>query len=391
MELSSAEEDNSVSNISNKNGNESDGDIDQDEDRSNGDGDGYDDGGGNINLRDSEFTVDSLINESGSGIRWFGGIGTDFLHCLTENVTPVVSGVATLVHKTAVAVANEISQLERDGELEAAAAAAQRCDEDSNEDKWASDCHTTHPSSTLDSNEKKSENLTLPWEICRESSGNPTFGEDDGEISVYFTDKELMRRIFALSSNDAAFLHPFSDDLSDANEAQTRTLSSFYSRFVMDEARVKLIHRILDIDENLASVHSRLTGGVSKSSETSFWMNYFFHCERVRADEFCRRKKRTEKTESEINPCSEAKVAKSIIDSSTNENIEDKSPKNDTDDESLVPIGSDNDEGLHDDNSSYVIQSAPSTADTFATSRSVDNDIVLVDINERMCGRKSSI
>lgn len=387
MELSAAEEDNSVSNISKKNGNESDGDVDEDEDRRNGDS--YDDGDGNINLRDSEFTVDSLINEPGSGIRWFGGIGTDFLHCLTENVTPVVSGVATLVHKTAVAVANEISQLERDGELEAAAAAAaQQCDEDSNEDKWATDCHTTHPSLTIDSNGKKSENLILPWEICRESLGNPTFGEEHGEISVYFTDKELMKRIFALSRDDATFLHPFSDNSSDANELQTRTLSSFYSTFVMDEARVKLIHRILDIDENLAAVHSRLTGGVSKTSETSFWMNYFFHCERVRADEFCRRKKHTE---SEINSHSEAKVAKSIINSSTNENIEDKIPKNDTDDESLVPVGSDNDEGLHDDNSSYVIQSAPSTADTFATSRSVDNDIVLVDINERMCGRKSSI
>ena len=81
---------------------------------------------GNANLQDSELTADSLENEQevSAGRGWLGGMGSDFMniaHCLTENVTPVVSGVASMVHKTAVAVANEIAQLERDGELEAAA------------------------------------------------------------------------------------------------------------------------------------------------------------------------------------------------------------------------------------------------------------------------------
>merc|ERR1719162_1638535 len=99
-----------------------------------------------------------------------------------------------------------------------------------------------------------------------------------------------MKKIFALSIHESTFLQPFSNNSPDGNELQKPSLSSYCSTFVMDEPRVKLIYRILDIDENLASVHSRLTGGASNLSETSFWKNYYFHCERVRADEFCWRK-----------------------------------------------------------------------------------------------------
>merc|ERR1711862_291233 len=47
------------------------------------------------------------------------------------------------------------------------------------------------------------------------------------------------------------------------------------------------------------------------------------------------------------------------------------------DEESLVPVESDT-ENQWDDSSSFVIQSAPNSADTFATTRSIDDDIVLV-------------
>ena len=60
-----------------------------------------------------------------------------------------------------------------------------------------------------------------------------------------------------------------------------------------------------------------------------------------------------------------------------------KSAKNIDDSESLVPVGSDM-EGDQDDDSSYVIQSAPNTGDTFATSKSIDDDLVLVDTHGRM-------
>ena len=56
--------------------------------------------------------------------------------------------------------------------------------------------------------------------------------------------------------------------------------------------------------------------------------------------------------------------------------------KTNDDDESLVPVGSDI-EDEHDDDS-FVIQSPPNTGNTVATSRSIDDDIVLVDTHERM-------
>lgn len=342
------------------------------EDRSNSNGDG------NIDLHDSEFTVDSMVEEPGSGMGWFGGIGTDFLHCLTENVSPVVSGVATLVHKTAVAVANEISQLERDGELKAEAIAAEQ--DYGGGDKAEIDCNIVHSSSSFDSSTRKeSDNLILPWEICRELSQNPTVKGEDDEIPVYFTDTELMKKIFALSIDDSTFVQPFSDNSPDGNELQKCSISSYCSTFTMDGPRVKLIHRILDIDENLDSVHSRLTGGVPNALEIFFWKNYFFHCERVRADEFHRRKKHNQTTKTDV--FSQTLLANFISCNPTKESVTMKRAENNDDDESLVPVAS-GIAGEHDDDSSYVIQSAPNTGDTFATSRSIDDDLVLVDAHE---------
>jgi len=51
------------------------------------------------------------------------------------------------------------------------------------------------------------------------------------------------------------------------------------------------------------------------------------------------------------------------------------------DDESLISLDSDT-ERQHDDNSSYVIQSAPNSVDTFTTTTSIDDDVVLVDTYE---------
>jgi len=321
------------------------------------------------NLHDSGFSIESQIPESGDGIGWFGGIGSDFLNCLTENVSPVVSGVATLVHKTAVAVANEISQLERDGELKAESHVSGRSVDDCvDRDDLSIDF-------TMISN-----SLTLPWEIRRDASYNPTVKDDD-ELPVYVTDKKLMKKMFALSNEESTFLQPFSDEFDD-DEFQKYLPSSYCSKFVMDAPRIKLIHRILDVDENLASIHGKLTGGVPKSLETSFWKNYFFHCERVKADELCRRKNQNQMRANEIKPSCETAMKEYIACSPIQEDNTMKSAKINYDDESLVPVGSDIEDEQDDD--SFVIQSPPNTGNTFATSRSIDDDIVLVDTHERM-------
>ena len=143
-----------------------------------------------------------------------------------------------------------------------AAAAVEGENEDhGGEDKKVADSNTICPSSFFDSNTKmKSENLNLPWEVCQDSSHDPTVEGEYERIPVYLTDKELMKRIFALSNHDSTFLQPFLNNLFDANELPTRSLPSHWSTFAIDEPRVKLINRILDIDENLASAHSRLSG-----------------------------------------------------------------------------------------------------------------------------------
>ena len=219
-------------------------------------------GNDNNNLHESGFSIESRINQSTEEMGWFGGIGSDLLNCLTENVSPVVSGVATLVHKTAVAVANEISQLERDGELKNESIVTGQSVENCVEgDDVLGDFNVTYSSLTHDpSTRTKSQDLLLPWEIRQNSSYNPTVKEDD-EISVYFTDIALMKKIFALSTQESTFLQPFSDELFDGDESQKHLpSSSCCSTFVMDEPRINLIHRILDIDENLASIHLKLAG-----------------------------------------------------------------------------------------------------------------------------------
>ena len=263
----------------------------------------------NNNLQDSGFTADSLDeNEeqesSSTGGRWFGGIGSDFMNianCLTDNVSPVVSGVATLVHRTALAVANEIAQLERDGELGAAAAME---DERSSSKKKNKDSNvvigregiilssSSFDSTSSISNINKSESLILPWEICQESSQTTLSSsqekENDDEISVYVTDTDLMKKIFILSRQESTFLGPFSEGLPEGNNKSILpqntnyniSLSSYSSTFIMNNSRIKLIRRLLDIDENLASMHIGLTGKWSHSFKPcSFSFPFFLRCD----------------------------------------------------------------------------------------------------------------
>ncbi len=123
-------------------------------------------------------------------------------------------------------------------------------------------------------------------------------------------------------------------------------------------------------------------------SETTFWKNYFFHCEKVRTDELCRRKSQDNSANTETQPSSERKVADVNDKLSIDETANVDASKDIDDEESLIPVGSDT-EWEQDDNSSYVIQSAPNTADTFATTRSIDDDMVLVDTHENFSLKNS--
>lgn len=170
----------------------------------------------NPDLLDSEIASSTDVGSASEDEGWFGSIGTDFRSiatCFKNTIPPVIGGVASVVHKTAMSVAAEIAELEREGELES--------------QRWRDD--------------EEPDSLPLPWEIRQDYENNDI-------IPVYITDEELMDEILALSLSENTFLKPDDDD------------NSSDENFVLDEARITLIRRLLDIDENLAAIHSRLSG-----------------------------------------------------------------------------------------------------------------------------------
>jgi hypothetical protein len=218
------------------------------------------------NLQDSEFTVDSNDGNAYNGgtTGWLSSMGADFrniAHCLTDNVGPVVSGVASMVHRTAVAVANEIAQLEQDEDSDSA---------DSPKTKSKSSPHQTSVSAKPAKRAGKNlQSLMLPWEIKHE-----TASEVNNCIPVYFTDNALMEEILTLSAEESTFLKPYQENSGDdsliAEEHNFacasmsydnhESISVFSSHFKMDEGRINLIQRLMDIDKNLATMHSRFSG-----------------------------------------------------------------------------------------------------------------------------------
>lgn len=166
------------------------------------------------------LTEGSTSEEEGG---WLGGIGADFrniANSLKEAVPPTIGAIgdiASFVQRSALSVAAEIAQMERDSS-----------------DEEAGDLeHAIH----------------LPWEIRTET---------DSGRSEYQEDEVLKASITALSSDRATFLKPFSAKGSAEEE------SNF---IVLDEPRIRQIRRLLAVDENLAATHSILSGR-SDSTET---------------------------------------------------------------------------------------------------------------------------
>jgi hypothetical protein len=114
--------------------------------------------------------------------------------------------------------------------------------------------------------QQKTTILPLPWEIC--------FQETDANLKISIEQKEdepLKEKIMALSKDESVFTGPFNEKNSNEDE----------SIFTLDDSRVMLIRRLLEIDTNLGYIHARVSGR-STMKEKIFWMNYFFHCEKLR-------------------------------------------------------------------------------------------------------------
>jgi len=165
-------------------------------------------------LQESDMTPGTEGSTSEEDTGWLGGIGADFRN-IAISLKNVGGDVANFVQRSALSVAAEIAQLDRDSS-----------DEEGGEENA----------------------IQLPWEILSEESNSLA-------SSYYQENKELKENFFALSSDRSNFLKPYStkgsSNLSEEEESKL---------IVLDEPRIHLIRRLLEIDENLAATHAHLSG-----------------------------------------------------------------------------------------------------------------------------------
>lgn len=178
-----------------------------------------------------------------------GGWLSDF-RAIAWSLQQTAGGVANFVHRSAVAIADEIAQLEQE-EME-----KQHCE-----------------GSTFDDHacEGATKVLPLPWELppVQDDDDDDDEDDDDEEEACFVEDSQLKDKILLLGENDAVFLGPFTSKREEDTE-------------FLDEARIALIRRLLQIDDQLARTHARLSGR-SDVRETLFWKNYFYHVEQTQA------------------------------------------------------------------------------------------------------------
>ena len=195
-------------------------------------------------LLDSELTPPTETgstseDEQTGGSGWFSGIGTDFRNLaisIKDNLPPAIGGIANFVHESAMSIAAEIAEMERDGELEEA--------------RWREDnCRASSKNCNENDEYSVGSYMHLPWEIKVENLEN-----EDGP--VYVSDEDLMAKMLAISLDEGSFLGPYSPSQTEEDPS----LANCTSAFILDEPRIHLIQRLLDIDENLAAMHARLSG-----------------------------------------------------------------------------------------------------------------------------------
>jgi len=200
--------------------------------------------------------VDTSYYETSSedGINpWFSMNGS--ISSFAKNVGKNIDTLATTINRGARNIMNELSELENE-------AIGLRSDNGSITDGSHSDIFDPSP---VDSSAEITI-LPLPWEICLQST------DADMKISiVQKEDEPLKESILALSMSEEVFMKPFTDS--------TKASDSFS----LDDARVVLIRRLLELDRNLGKIHAKVSGR-SEVKETLFWQNYFYHCERVREE-----------------------------------------------------------------------------------------------------------
>lgn len=129
--------------------------------------------------------------------------------------------------------------------------------------------------------------LRLPWEIKEiEAKHSDTGSVVEGS---FYEDVSLKEKIMLLALDEQTFLQPYTKYEDDEGLGEPRNASAAINdppgrhtstSFVLDEPRITLIRRLLDLDPSLAATHARLSGRcVHCIHENVFWSNYFYHCE----------------------------------------------------------------------------------------------------------------
>lgn len=191
-------------------------------------------------LRSSEATVYEDQPHCDTG--WFGDIKS-LAKSTKDTIFPAFEGLAGIVHRSALSVAAEFAQLERDAELES--------------ERWKDENYGGKR------HEEIRQVLPLPWEVKRRD------GNDKDSANSFTEDESFKNRILQLSTTEETFLEPYG-----AGEADD---------FILTDQRIHLIRRIINVDENLAAMHTQLSGR-SDIKEALFWKNYFYHCDRLRME-----------------------------------------------------------------------------------------------------------
>lgn len=166
-------------------------------------------------------TSQSSDNSDYEGLDGFWPNVASDLKALYASVSSTAGGVVGFLQTSALSVAAEIAELERQ--------------EGASVDK-----------------------LRLPWEVD---------DYDDEGRGATVEDDELRSKILLVSTEASNFLGPHTE----------------VEDFLLDESRICLIRDLLDFDENLAKTHARLSGRTA-IAEALFWRNYFYHCDTVRKE-----------------------------------------------------------------------------------------------------------
>ncbi|CAJ1970391.1 unnamed protein product [Cylindrotheca closterium] len=273
---------------------------------------------------DDKTTVTTLTTDM-EETDWFGSLGADFKSIATffqDTAQPVVGGVASLVQQTALSVAAEIADWER---------------EQQESNAWQG---LGESISSIDDQRP----LLLPWEVRK-------WSDDDHEKKsmIVLEDEELRKDIMNLSSNESTFLEPFTS-FTDSNPNE--------ERFTLDDNRISLIQRLFEADESLVAAHTRISGRKG-FNELVFWKNYFFNCQKLRC------KKIGDLTMSHTCLESDAVLALGVQDDGNT------LPLSEHDGPQVIS------ETTKDDDSFVRIASAPNSLNTIISTKSLE-DMVLV-------------